>query len=72
MLRERVFAIGGGLTIAAGVLLLATFALNPGWLLAGIVEAGGLLIGFGIFFIYVGRGSRNDRRRLLESPKPPT
>ncbi len=58
--------------IAAGVLLLAAFALNPVWLLWGAAEAGLLLIGFGIFFIYVGRGSREDRHRLLESPKPPT
>jgi hypothetical protein len=71
MLRERVFVVGGGLTIAAGVLLLAAFALNPVWLLWGIVEAGVLLVGFGTFFIYVGRGSRRDRERLLESPKAP-
>lgn len=71
MLKERVFEIGGGLAIAAGILMLATFGLNPTWLLAGLLEAGGLLIGFGVFFLYVGRGSRRDRRRLLDSPKPP-
>jgi uncharacterized membrane protein HdeD (DUF308 family) len=72
VLRERVFEIGGILTIVAGILLLAAFALNPVWLLWGILEAGALLIAFGAFFLYVGRGSRKDRRRLLESPRPPS
>jgi hypothetical protein len=52
-------------------LLLVAFALNPVPLLWGALEAGGLLIAFGVFFIYVGRGARKDRRRLLEMPKPP-
>jgi hypothetical protein len=71
VLRERIFEIGGGLCIVTGILLLAGFALNPTWLLWGFIEAGGLLIGFGVLFLYVGRGSRRDRLRLLESPKPP-
>jgi hypothetical protein len=71
MLRERIFEIGGGLSIAAGILLLAAFGLDPTWLLWGFLEAGGLLIGFGVFFLYVGRGSRRDRQRLIDSPKRP-
>jgi hypothetical protein len=71
VLPERVFAIGGVLSIAAGGLLLLAYVLNPSPLLWGAIEAGLLLVGFGLFFIYVGSGSRRDRRRLLESPKPP-
>jgi hypothetical protein len=71
MLRERIFEIGGGLCIAAGILLLAAFGLNPTWLLWGFLEAGGLLIGFGVFFLFVGRGSRRERHRLLNSPQRP-
>ena len=72
MLPERVFAIGGVLAIAAGGLLLATFALTPSPLVWGLLEAAVLLVGFGAFFLYVGRGAGRDRRRLLESPKPPS
>jgi hypothetical protein len=72
VLNERIFAIGGGLVIGAGVLLLVAFILNPVPLLWGSLGAAVLLIAFGVFFIYVGRGARKDRRRLLETPKPPT
>ena len=71
MLRERVFAVGGWITIAAGLLFVVAFILNPSPLLAGVLPAGGLLVGFGAFFLYVGRGARRDRLRLLESPEPP-
>ena len=71
MLTERVFAIGGCLAIAAGGLLVVAFILNPVPLLWGLLEAAILLMGFGGFFINVGRGARRDRRRLLDSPKPP-
>lgn len=71
MLRERIFEIGGALCIAAGALLLASFALNATWLLWGFIEAGGLLIGFGLLFVYVGRGSRRERLALLNTPQPP-
>lgn len=71
MLRERVFAIGGWLTIVAGALFLMAFVLNPSPLLAGVLPAGALLIGFGAFFLYVGRGARRERLQLLESPEPP-
>jgi hypothetical protein len=71
MLTERIFAIGGWLTIAAGILLLVAFVLNPVLLLWGALEAGILLVGFGGFFLFVGRGARRDRRRLLDSPRPP-
>jgi Flp pilus assembly protein TadB len=71
MLTERIFAIGGWLTIAAGALLLIAFVLNPVLLLTGVVVAGILLLGFGGFFLYVGRGAHRERQRLLETPKPP-
>ena len=71
MLRERTFEIGGALCIAAGALLLAGFVLNTAWSLWGFIEAGGLLIGFGLLFLYVGRGSRRERLALLNAPQPP-
>jgi hypothetical protein len=71
VLTERIFAIGGSLVIAAGVLLLIAFILNPVPLLWGALVTAGLLIAFGVFFIYVGRGARKDRQKLLETPKPP-
>jgi hypothetical protein len=71
MLPERIFTIGGVLTIAAGVLLVVAFVLSPVFLFYGPLEAGALLIGFGVFFIYVGRGARRDRRRLTDLPEPP-
>lgn len=71
MLPERVFSIGGVLSAAAGGSLLVAFVLHPSTLLWGALEAGVLLIGFGLFFVYVGRGARVSRRRLLESPRPP-
>lgn len=72
MLRERVFVIGGALSMAAGVLLLAAFLQTPVPLLWGALESAVFLLGFGAFFIYVGNGARRDRERLLESPRPPS
>lgn len=71
MLPERVFSIGGVLSVGAGGLLLVSYILDPSTLLWGDLEAAILLIAFGLFFLYVGRGARSDRRRLLESPRPP-
>lgn len=71
MLPERVFLVGGGLSVGAGGLLIAAFVLGPSAVLWADLEAAGLLIAFGLFFVYVGRGAREDRRRLLESPRPP-
>jgi hypothetical protein len=71
MLSERVFVIGGTIAMAAGGLLVAAFVLNPSPLLWGALEAAALLLGFGGFFIYVGRGARGERLRLLDSPRPP-
>jgi hypothetical protein len=71
VLPERVFVIGGCLAIAAGGLLFLAFILNPTPLLGGLLEAGLLLVGFGGFFIYVGRGAHRDRQKLLDSPEPP-
>ncbi|MCI4353714.1 MAG: hypothetical protein L3K14_10120 [Thermoplasmata archaeon] len=71
MLPERVFALGGWLSIVAGGLLLVAFVENPAPVLCGILPAGVFLLGFGVFFLYVGRGSARDRRRLLETPRRP-
>ena len=66
VLRERVFEIGGLLTIALGILFVAfllnagagpvyfTYYVTPAWLFA-----------FGGFFLWVGRAARNERRRSL-------
>ncbi len=66
MLVERVFELGGILTIVFGaalaVLLYATDAGSYG---VGIFLGPLLLIGFGAFFIGVGRQARADRQALL-------
>jgi hypothetical protein len=71
MLRERVFSIGGWLCIGFGASLLAV---SVAW---GIVEVAWgvlvtplLLVGFGSFFVYVGREAKRDRLELLALPKP--
>jgi hypothetical protein len=71
VLPERVFLVGGLVTILAGFLLVIAFVLNPSPLLWGTLEAAGLILGLGGFFVYVGRGARGERRRLLDSPRPP-
>jgi len=71
MLPERVFALGGWLAIAAGLLLLLAAFWNPSPYTWGIFEAAAFLIGFGLFFLYVARGARKDRQRLLDSPERP-
>ena len=71
MLTERVFAVGGWLSITAGGLLLLAFVQNPAPVLWGILPAAAFLVGFGVFFLYVGRGARRERQRLLETPERP-
>lgn len=71
MLPERIFILGGLLSAGAGTLLLLAFLLNPSPLLWGSLEAGFLLLAFGGFFVYVGRGARAERHRLLDLPRPP-
>ena len=72
MLPERVFAIGGWLSIITGLLLLVFVGLNPNPFVWGILETAALFLGLGGFFLYVGRGAQRDRRRLLESPERPS
>jgi hypothetical protein len=78
VLLERTFAIGGGLLLVFGALLLGVaIALGLAWTLFGIVLSGGVLIGFGVFFLRVGRDARRHRTALLalgegppEGPRP--
>jgi len=82
MLVERVFEIGGVLLAATGGVLIAASVwggFDP--YAIGYLETGVLLLGFGLFFVYVGREARRDRRKLLElgelggvgrPPAPPT
>lgn len=71
VLPERIFAIGGWLSIVAGGLFLATFITDPVPPLWGVIPTGVFLVGFGAFFLYVGKGAQQDRRRLLQSLEPP-
>ncbi len=71
MLPERVFAIGGWLSIGAGALVAAAAVLDPNPFYWSMIETAGLFVGFGALFLYVASGARRDRRRLLESPQPP-
>lgn len=76
MLLERVFLIGGILTILLGSLLASSDVL-AGTLVEypPFIEAAVLMIGFGIFFLYVSRDARRERLKLLRlgdrPPRPP-
>jgi hypothetical protein len=68
MLRETTFVLGGYLVVALGsVLLLGLFlsgagaAFFSGWL------AGAASVGFGLFFLHVGRAEGRARRRALRT-----
>ncbi len=68
MLRETGFFLGGGAVIALGVLLAAGLwvtgaglAYVEAWLAAGIS------VGFGAFFVHVGREARRFRREWLRA-----
>jgi hypothetical protein len=71
MLRERVFSIGGWLCIGFGASLLAISVafgiVEVAW---GVLVTPLLLVGFGSFFVYVGREARRDRLELLALPRP--
>ncbi len=71
VLVERAFAIGGYVLLAVGGLVLAVFSAYPATALLGFLPAGGFLLGFGGFFLYVGKEARKDRRRLLDSVELP-
>jgi len=66
MLRETTFWLGGFLTIGLGLALVAGLV----WAGAGLefVDAylgGGLAVGFGSFFVYVGREEHRERLEFL-------
>ncbi len=77
MLRERVFAIGGGFVIALGVALGVGLGLaGAGWMYWSAWLAAGISVGLGAFFLWVGREAARFRRRWLRAieegqPPPP-
>jgi len=75
MLRETTFWVGGILTIGLGVALVAGLAwAGAGWDYLDAWLASGMAVGFGAFFLSVGRGEHLERLRFLaETEKtPPT
>lgn len=73
VLRDTTFVIGGGLVIAMGAaLLLGLVWAGAGWQYASGWFGGILAIGFGAFFVQVGRAERAERRRFLRRYEPPT
>jgi hypothetical protein len=71
MLRETTFVIGGGLTIALGVaLLIGLYLAGAGLIYFEAWLAGGIAVGFGAFFIYVGRDETRVRRAELHALDP--
>jgi hypothetical protein len=75
MLRETTFLIGGGITIALGLLLAAgLFFAGAGVEFFDAWLASGIAVGFGAFFIYVAREEHRDRLAFLASAEkePPT
>lgn len=67
MLRETGFIVGGGLLTGSGVLFLALLlVLGAGWWEYPSYLEAFLMIGFGAFFIQVGRSEGADRRRTLQ------
>ena len=71
MLIERTFAIGGVLVVLFGAALAALVLGSGAWRYGiGLLLAPALLVGFGVFFLYVGRQAREDRERLLAVGDP--
>ncbi len=81
VLRETTFEVGGALTIALGVLLgLGLFVSGAGVDYLDAWLAAALGVGFGAFFVSVGRSAGRERRRALDAlekstpgdaPRPP-
>lgn len=68
MLRETTFLIGGGVTIALGVVLaLGLYLAGAGVEYFDAWLACGLAVGFGAFFLYVARDEHRDRLAFLAS-----
>ena len=66
VLRETTFVIGGALTIALGLALGAgLFWAGAGFEYLDAWLAAGIAVGFGAFFVYVGRSEGAERRRTL-------
>lgn len=78
MLRETGFVVGGALLAAVGVAFFVTLViLGANWWAFSAYLGALLMVGFGAFFIYVGRGEGADRRESLEqlekgTPPPPS
>jgi hypothetical protein len=67
VLRETTFIVGGALTIGLGIALAyGLFVSGAGWEFVDAWLAAGIAVGFGAFFIYVGRAEAADRRRYLK------
>jgi hypothetical protein len=66
MLRETTFWIGGVLTIGLGIALGAgLFWAGAGFEFFDAWLASGIAVGFGAFFVYVGRGEHRERLAFL-------
>ncbi len=71
MLRETTFLLGGALTIALGVALLVGLYLAGAGAQVPNAWIGGLAaVGFGAFFVYVGRDEARTRREYLRGLDP--
>jgi hypothetical protein len=71
VLRERVFEIGGVLTMALGGLFVVWIWPPGNWALYfPIWITAGWLFAFGAFFVWVGRSARAARRRELQMLEP--
>jgi hypothetical protein len=78
MLREVGFVVGGAMLAGTGIaFFVVLFLLGAGWWEFSAYTASLLMVGFGAFFIYVGRSEGADRRRELAkfekgtAPPPP-
>lgn len=66
VLRETTFLVGGALTIGLGIALGAgLYFAGAGFVYFDAWLAAGLAVGFGAFFMYVGRSEGEERRRQL-------
>jgi hypothetical protein len=64
MLPERVFEIGGVLCwMLGGALVYGFLAMGSPFL--GFALSGGMCLGFGSLFVWIGWGARRDRRAFL-------
>ncbi|HLN52017.1 MAG TPA: hypothetical protein VK455_08220 [Thermoplasmata archaeon] len=80
MLRETTFVVGGALTIALGVaLLVGLYLAGAGAQVLNAWIAGLAAVGFGTFFVHVGKDEARTRREYLRGldseairpPRPP-